>query len=303
MSIVQLCGSNFPNTGNAGCTDKSERGVERSIFLTTKSFQFDTYADFADASVWETGIKAGEIFPIQDVDSFEIQDEDVEKYQSDLGTEALTRYGNYRRLFNFNKNTCSMKALQGFSQQSVRVFYGDINGNIRAYSPDGTIVKGFDVDLIAVLKQTTIEAGGNVAMIPISIGEKNSRQWNTQGVLVNPTWEASDLVGLTDVVIEVVGTPTALELIVKVYSACGYTAAGAVKEIAIKGIDPVDIVVTKTSDSSVQTVAFTDNADGTYTGVGTAIESGDVDLKTPANQASTGLLIKSLGAATFTIPE
>ena len=300
MSIVQLCGTDFPNTGNAGCVDKSERGVERTIFLTTKSFQWDTLADFADLSVLEAAIKAKEVFPIQEVDSFEIQDEDAELHQSDLGAEALIRHGNYRRKFFFNKNTCSMKALQDFTQKSMRVVYADINGNIRGYSPDGTVVKGFDIDLLFVGKQTTPETGG-VSLIPIYIGEKNSRQWNTQGVLLNPTWEPSDLAGLTDVSVEVVGTPTATELIVKVYSACGYTSAGAVNEIAIKGIDPTDIVVTKTADSSTQTVAFTDNTDGTYTGVGTAIVAGEVNLKTPPNQSSTGLLIESLGAATFAI--
>jgi hypothetical protein len=140
------------------------------------------------------------------------------------------------------------------------------------------------------------------AWSPVSITEANSNQWNSYGTVILPDWVAEDLVGLANVVITVIGAPSATSLNISVGSPTGkIDADGAFEMIPISGIDPTDFVVVKASDGSSQTVSFTDNADGTYSGSGTAIEDGSVDIKPPETMASTGLLIESKGPTTFTI--
>ena len=137
---------------------------------------------------------------------------------------------------------------------------------------------------------------------PVSIIEKNSTQWNGHGISILPDWVAEDLRGLANVNITVSGTPTTTEIILAVGAPTGrLDDTGALETIAVTGIVTADFVVLKASDGSTQTVTFTDNGDGTYTGVGTGLATGTADLVAPSAMASTGLLIESTGAATVTI--
>ncbi len=139
------------------------------------------------------------------------------------------------------------------------------------------------------------------AWSPVTIIEKNSTQWNGHGISILPDWVAEDLRGLANVNVTVVGSPSSTEIILNVGAPTGrLDDQGAIETISVTGIVTADFKVL-TAAGATQTVVFTDNADGTYTGVGTALETGTANLVVPSAMASTGLLIESTGAATVTI--
>jgi hypothetical protein len=301
MAIVQQCGTSFSNTGNKGCIDKSDLAPIVGLIVTTEGFSFSSTANFATEATWEAGIKAGTVFPIPDVVEYDIEDEDTQLYESPLGKQTVTRKGNYRTKFRFNKNLCSVIALQSFSNQNARVFYVHDDGNISGYSPDGAEVKGFSLDLLYVEKQKKPEAG-TPGFVPVQVSEKNSKEWNEYGVLINPTWEAIDLRSLTDVDISVVGSPTSSLLTLQVVSTCGLTSAGVANTVTVAGILEADFLILNGSGAAQTTTGFTDNGDGTYTWTATAtIVTGTGNLVAPASLTSTKLMIESTGAASFTV--
>lgn len=299
MAIAPICSAVFGNLGSL-CTAQNGLTAATGIILTTDSFEFSSYTDFADQDKWEDAVKAKQIFPLNGIYEFDDNTEETSYYESPLGDEIKLRNGKYRFTFRFNLNLKIHQELQKFSSASLRYFRVDSDNNILGYSDDGTTVKGFTLKTFEAEKMMAATAD-TPAWSPIRVVESNSSQWNNFGIVVNPDWEAEGLAGLANVDLEVTGTPTATEIIVSVGSDVGLDSDGSVNSVAITGILTGDFVVLKASDGSTQSVVFTDNGDGTYTGVGTGLVTGTVNLASPSAMTSTGLLIESTGAASFTI--
>jgi len=151
-TITQLCVTTFNNTGNPVCYEKTELGVPVSLLITTDTFEFSTFSAFLLEAGYTTAIKAGTMLPVPGIQEFEDLSEDEEITDSALGGQSLTRLGNYRGNYYFNKNLCSAQALEGFTNKRARFFIVDSNNNVLGYSPDGTVVKGFSIDLLLARK-------------------------------------------------------------------------------------------------------------------------------------------------------
>ena len=300
MAVAKVCTSSFGNLGSL-CDAQNGMTAITGLILTTNDFEFASYTDFADQTKFEAAIKNKTMFPLMGALEYDDNTEETPDYESPLGVKLKLRDGKYSYKFRFNLSIEQHKELQKFSGGSLRYFLIDSTGNIYGYSDDGVTVKGFSISTFEAEKMTRASADAP-AWSSVSVTESNATQWNGFGVSILPDWVAEDLSGLANVNIGIVGTPTSTELVVSVGAPTGrINSDGSVQTVPITGIESGDFVVLKASDGSSQTVTFTDNDDGTYTGVGSGLETGTVNLKSPSLMSSGGTLIESTGAASFTV--
>ena len=297
--IAPICSSSFGNLG-AMCEAGNGLATATGIVLTTDSFSFANATEFATLSKWQDAVKAKQIFPLMGIMETDDNTEEVSYYESPQGSKVKLRDGKYIYTYKFYLSLAQHKELQKFSSAKLRYFIIDAKNQIRGYSPDGTEIKGYSIQTFEAEKMQPASAD-TPAFSPISIVEQNASQWNGFGAVISPNWEAEGLSSLTNVDLSIVGTPSATTIVVNVGAKIGLNPDGSDSLVAITGIAPADFVVLKATDGSTQTVTYVDNGDGTYTGTGTSLVSGSVNLKAPSAMASSGLLIESTGAVDFTI--
>lgn len=297
MAIAANCSSTFGNLG-AVCNSGNGFGVDVGIILTTDSFQFDTFTSFATNADYLTAIKAKQMFPLMDLQEIEDQTEETAYQTTSLGVDNRLRDGKYKFLYKFLLTLKQHQELQKFSAANLRYFRVDERNNILGYSPDGVTVKGFSISTFEAEKMG-IASADSVAYSPVKITESSPAQLNSFGLGITPTWEVTSLSSLTNVDIAVVGTATATEIVLNVGANVGLNPDGSPALIEITGLTSADFIV-KTTAGATQTVTFTDNNDGTYTGAGTGLSSGTADLVDPT-LLSDGLLIESTGSADVSI--
>ena len=297
--MAEICSTTFGNPG-VKCDKGDIRGVPVGLIFTTKTFSFGSFTDFADEAEWKTAIKEKNIFPISGILEFDDNTEETTYYTSPLGIKKFIRDGKYDLTFRFDAGLQQNKEMQKFSGAKIRAFILDSNGYVWGYSDDNTTVQGFSIANLKFENQkvTTADAPG---WTPCSITFANPREWNDYGVLLQPDFVVADLSSLSVVNISVVGTPSSTSLNIYVGAKTGvYDGTGAEVLIPIAGIASADFTVVKASDGTSQSVTFTSVGDGNYTGVGTGLVTGTVNLKAATAQ-SNDFLIESSGAASFTI--
>jgi hypothetical protein len=293
MATTKICSTSYGNLGSL-CDKGSGMTAITGMILTTDTFKFDAYTDFADETKYQDAIKAKQIFPLMDVLEYDDNTEETPYYESPLGVKIKLRNGKYIYTFRFNLNDTQHKELQKFSSANLRYFLVDSNGVIYGYSDDGVTVQGYSISTFEAEKQQRASAD-TPAWSPVSITEKNSVQFNQFKLSIQPDWVAEDLAGLANVNLTVVSS-SATEVILSVGAPTGkLNSDGSLQTIPITGILTADFTLTGGS------AVFTDNVDGTYTGVGTGITAGDANLVAPSAMTSTGLLIESTGAVPYTV--
>lgn len=258
--------------------------------ITTPGDYTIAAADAASVTKWQTDIllAAGAriyLWPQWAVNYENISEEQV------LEETALTaigvRPGQYRFRFMFRENLELHKAMYSHRGSSGRVFLIDNENKIICTSDDdGVTLKGLLVDNI-LTEKLFFNDGSAVSKTPVSIFLADNTDLDVRGFMIEGTSFINSLVPLTSVVLAVVGTPTATEIIVSVKS--------ALDNVPIIGFVTADYVV---SEGSVSGVTEPDS-DGIYTIAGTAFATGAVNLVTAATLTIQGY--ESSGAATVTI--
>lgn len=276
-------------TGEKYCSRSSIIKDPTAIILAKDSVSF-TAEEFLVKANWLTKINSEDIFPIKDLREF--TDNSTDPVYKDYADDSrvFIRQGKYRFDAMFNKNEEQKKQLQNFKDfnQGVFLVYGDI---IRGRTTDGgTTIKPIRLEELVVGKEI-MNPTSEVPMIPIHVDLRDYRDINEYDYAREMSWDVSDLDGLTEVDLAVVGTPTSSEIVVSVYG----TAYG--NNYPITGIAEADF----STDVTASATGFTDNGDGTYTFAGTGFASGTINLQAPSSMTTTTLLIKSSGAATVTI--
>jgi len=300
MAFGTVCTTNTALTGLGSCERNNSFGSEAGLALALDSQFFATKASFATQADWLAAIKAEQIFPITNIVEVEHTDQEPSYYESPKGDQVLLRQGNYRAKYKLNIPFCLHQRLQAFRNSKIRLYKIDENGNIYGTSPEGTTVRGFQVQLINPEKMIFAKPD-SPAFSVITINEKDSKEWNENGVYVNPTWDALALEGINPVTLST-SAVSALSITVKVVAICGLTAAGAVNEMPITGLVAADFLFYKASDGTAQTpTGVVDNLNGTYTAAFAALVTGTVTLKAPAALSDATILIKSSGAASYTV--
>lgn len=296
MSVQYVNSSSYANLGNTSDRNDNEMVAIDGLVLLTDNFA-NNAATMALEDTWIAGVRSKDVFPLINLDSYEDQSSDDTIYEASSGRRKLLKRGKKRYMFQFDIPLAVHKKLhQSFNNANLR--YAVIrDGRICLYNDGGTL-KGFKTSMINIGSMKEVPADGSTpGFTPIYLDMDNYREWDMYGDFFQPSWEPNDLEPLHDVIIEVQGTPTDSEVILKVYSNGGIDADGAVKERLVKGIEEADW-----STGFGTATAYTDNGDGTYTFTSSAaFSTGSANLVDPTAMVSEGLLIQSTGAATVTI--
>lgn len=306
MSIVRgICVTTSDNVGleNIGRTGCDKYNPFRSIagvIFTTSDFQFEDAEAMAVKANWVTGIKSGSVIPLMDLNTYTDESLEPTYNESERQKRTFTRQGDYRHMYSWNLPFDVHKKFQSFRNANVRVFLVDEGGMIFGTNT-GTALQGFSISMINPLKMNFMAAGADTpSLSSVAVDYNDESEWNKYGVAIAPSWSTSDLEPLVDVSLEVVGTPSATSVVVRVYSTPGYANDGTVAKRAIAGIVQADFTV---SLGAGTVTSITDNEDGTYTIAGTSLATGTVDLVAPTAATSDfgSLIFISTGAVAVTI--
>lgn len=297
MAVKKICSSSY---GNLGSLCDAQNGITAitGMILMTDSFQFDSYTDFADKTVWETAIKNKQIFPLMGALEYDDNTEETVYYDSPLGVKIKLRNGKYAYQFRFNLSLTQHQELQKFSSANLRYALVDSDGSIFCYSDDDTTVKGFSISTFEAEKMVRASAD-QPAWSPVTIIEKNSTEWNGFGIQITPDWVAEDLQGLANVNLALI-SQVENDPYFATFSILAPTGKlnsdGSKQTVPITGVPQADISLTLAPGSTNAIVGLTDNGDGTYV-LETSTYSPDdlINLVEPSAMTSTGLLIESAG--------
>lgn len=297
MTVAKVTAESYDNLGRKGTRQDNELVAIDGLILTTADFDA-SIANLAIEKTWTDGIKAGQVFPINGVDSYEDQSSEDTIYEAPSGRRKLLKRGKTRYMFQLDVPFSVHRTLQ-LSYNNADLRYFPIRDGKICFYNDGGTAKGFSTSMVNIGRMKEVPADGSTpAFTPLYLDMDNYRQWDMYGETLEPTWNVNDLEPLIDVVLKVVGTPTASEVVIGVYASDGYDSDGTVKEVYVKGIVQADFDISGVGTAT----GFTDNADGTYKFTSSsAFSTGDVNLVAPASMASGGLLIKSTAAVTVTI--
>lgn len=294
MAISKIVTNSYDSLGTRGTRKDNEMTAEVALWLAVPGFE-PTPTQLADEDYIDAAIKAENLFPIPGIDGYETRDKEDTIYESPAGNEKLLKHGKRRKTYQLDIPLAVHRALQSYSNGDLKQYRIHDDGKISFFYSGGKAL-GFTTSMINVGMMKDVPADGSTpAFTPMMIDLSNWREWDINGDVVTPTWEAASKEGLIPVTLEVVGTPSATSVVVRVYANDGFDEVGAVKKTLFKGIVVSDFVQT------FGTATMVDNADGTYTFSGTGFTTGTINLKTPSAMVSEGLLIKSDGAATVTI--
>lgn len=284
MTAYRVCATTsdtvgLPNLGRAGCQKTNPfKGIAGVIF-TTDDFSIDDMEDMALSATFTDGVKAGTVIPMPNLITY--TDESVEPtyYESERQKRTITRQGDYRHTYTWNLPFDVHKKLQSLRNAAIRVFIFDEDNNLYGTNT-GTAIKGFSTSMVNPLKMNFMAAGADTPSLSgLVIDYNNEQEWNTYGVTIKPSWLVSDLVPMTDVYMEVVGTATASLVKIRVYTNAGYATDGSVAKVGLGGIVQADFALDLTGAAS----GFTDHADGTYTFAGSTFATGTITLSPPAD--------------------
>ena len=307
MTVAKVTSTSYGNLGIKGTRMDNEMTAITGVILSTPAF-IDSIADIAKEATWIAGVKAGTVFPLTGLDSYEDQSSDDTIYESPLQKRKLLKRGKKRFMFQLDAPFSVHRTLQEYFNNADLTIWIIRDGKLCFYNHNGQ-AEGFGTSMMNIGMMKEVPADGSTpAFTPLYIDINNYREWDMYGEFLEMSWNIDGLKSLTDVEIEVVGTPGATSIVVKVYAADGYDSAGAVKEVLINGLVVGDFKATKTNgddQTSALNTRTNETGTGTYTIACTGLANGSIDLKLPANMTSGvagDLLIKSTGAATITIP-
>ena len=287
------------NLGKTGCSQINPFKALAGVIFTTDDFSLADGTDLATSAALIAGIKSGTVIPMPNLNTYTDESVDPTYNESDRQKRTLTRQGDYRHVYSWNLPFDIHKKLQSFRGANIRVFLFDEEGNFHGTNT-GTAIKGFSVSMVNPLKMNFMAAGADTPSLSrVAIDYNNEQEWNKYGYTQSLSWDVSTLQPLVDVSLEVVGTPSASSVTVRVYSTPGYASDGTVAKRGISGIVPADFTLSLTGSAS----GMTDNGDGTYTFAGSAFATGTINLVSPSAAASEydTLIPISTGAVTVTI--
>ena len=281
------------NTGRQYCTKDSKLGDPIGIILALDGSENEfNAANFLLEATYNTAINARTLFPIIPIEDFVDNSEEAVYFTYPSGNRKLVSKGKYMFSFGFNVNECIKKEFFDFDGFSQKIFLLYNDNIVRGRTTDsGVTIKGIRVKRMNVNKEKQ-HAFGETPMIYLDVDLEDYKDINQYDYAMEMAWEVSELDGLTEVDLSIVGTPSATSLVVGVNATC----YGESKPIT--GLAFIDFNISGTGTLGV-VGGFADNGDGTYTFVTVGLVNGDfVNLDAPSTFADTDLFVISSGALT-----
>lgn len=278
-------------TGGRFCTPGNPEGTPTGIAFAKDTFEMTEESFLLEATL-NAAVKSENFFPINGKGLFK-------GFEINNAESLLHEFGNRTRSFMEQKvlrfvavldpNEAQEKQLKKFhnSTHEVYIFYDTI---VRGRTPDsGTTIKGLRTTGIYVETGDFNLSDGTKGTMRISVDLLTEKDKSEYGYSREVAWDLFELDGLTEVDLETVGTPTALEIVVDVFA----ESNGNKKPIA--GLIDDDFAIVGTG--TITTVA--EGIDGRYTFVTVGLANDDtIDLVSPATISVDDYFIKSAGALT-----
>jgi hypothetical protein len=288
MSFYINCQTRVKNTGiSQFCADM---GAIAGYILTPPDFSLPE-ADARTKSNWESAIadeRGSRIYPFPQVLGMTDNSEDTQFEELALGN-VFIRDGKYNLQFMHESSRYKNAVLKSHSLQSVGVLFIDLQGRVHGIKTSDGEIKALNLQQF-VVEKPTLNNGSDAAyksrVTMIFVGEEFE---SNPAVLAGLDFNPLDLEGLTDVDLEVVGTPSGTEIQVQINSA--FTG------------DPVNFELSdfeKTDSSGAsETIDSVTAEDGLHTITGTSFTTGQLNLVKPSEMTTTGY--ESTGPVEITI--
>ena len=281
------------NTGQQYCTKDAIFGDPIGMILALDGSANEFTADnFLLEATWETAINARTIFPIMNLKGFTDNSTDATWKEYPNQDRKLINQGKYRFAFEYNVNEDVKKELFDFQGFSQKVFFLYNDNVIRGRTTDsGVTIKGMRIESLTIHKEKQ-NPSGETPMLVVEVDMKDYKDMNQYDYAMEMSWEVGELDGLTEVDLAANGATSAIAIPFTVYA----TAYGEDKPIT-------GITFAMITYSGAGEATLTDNGDGSYILVGSGMDSGDLNLATPAVMGAIDgdLFIISSGALSITI--
>jgi len=277
-------------TGGKYCTSGNPEGVPTGIAFAKTSFEMTATSFLLEATL-TAAVKAENFFPINGKNLFK-------GFENNNAESLIHEFGNRSRSFMDQKvlrfivildpNEEQEKQLKKFhnSNHEVYLFYDTI---IRGRTPDsGVTIKGLRTTGIYVETGDFNMPDGTKGTMRIMVDLLTEKDKSEYGYSREIAWDLFTLDGLTEVDLEQVGTPTATEIVIDVYSESNGN------QTAIEGLVAADFAIVGTG-----TISSVTEVSGRYTLVTVGLINGDtIDLVAPASISVADYFIKSSGVLT-----
>lgn len=196
----------------ADCREGNSYVLMKGLFFTIPGYQHSSKADAGDDDVWNQGVIDKEIFPVHNIKEVEDLSTDDARYESPGGDLKTLFKGKRRFKVSFDLTLDQHKVLRQYGGKNFRLFWYDVNNNILGTSPNGTIVRGFDVSFIDVEK-LPVPTADTPMFTKLEIQLEYYDELDDSGVTIIPTqgaaadkWYPRDITSMTKVTVEQIGT-------------------------------------------------------------------------------------------------
>ena len=274
-------------TGQNYCDKNSRFGKPTGIMFAIDG-NTNTAANFLLEATWDDDVEAQQVFPLQNMKSFEDLSTEPTYKDYDDGSRRLMEQGDYRFAAHFDLNECVKKQLLNFRgfQEGIYLVYGDV---IRGRTVDDG-VNIVPIRLAAVnIEKATLPTMSDTEVIKVVIDLKSDKDLNEYDFSRKMAWDVDDVDGLTVVALEEVEASTATAVIVDVYSDCG----GQTKQIS--GLDTLTTGWVIVGSGTFVSATESATVRGRYTIVtsGFVPATDTINLGAPSDRADTVKVISS----------
>ncbi|RLA04535.1 MAG: hypothetical protein DRQ45_00605 [Gammaproteobacteria bacterium] len=260
--FIDSCSSATQSQLNTGAGTECLEGVTTRLALAKTLHRFTDLDDFKLQATWDTAIESKDIVPLYGV--YEVASANVEAVKYESGNfSAVTKNEIKKMTSESYLSICSHKALKSYENSGyTQVYEITENGEILGvYDSDGIQVKGQDITEFEVaIRERAVNDKVPYSMVTITFRDFN--EFEDNGIIIKPSWDANVLNGIFEVSLEIVSA-SATEIVVSATLGCGSEPAVSL-ELAYW-----DLATTQTIDSSTYD-ALTEH----YTLGGVALVSG-----------------------------
>lgn len=294
--MADSCGNTSLNP-NVPCEQLD--GQYKKPFLHTEDFSFADQDAAKLKATWDAGIQAGTIIPLPNLFSTESQDSGAAYDSSPLGDITVSN-GTISFMFMIAANTELYKKLSSYAGRSdLRLSIGTATAKVKMLKNSDDTLTGFGIGLLNV-ENPTLNDGSAAEKAPIKITLDDITEFRDNAVVFKPSFNINRLKALSDVEIEITGTPSATTITFKVNKFSDnddVKAANPVYGLVDSDLSLLDAAGTAQTIGGLS--GGTVSEAGVYTLTGTGLVTGTLNLKDPAIMTTTGY--SSVGAATVTI--
>lgn len=294
--MADSCGNTSFNP-NVPCEQLD--GQYKKLFLLTSDFSFTDQDAAKLKATWDTGIQEGKIIPFPNLFSTESQDSGAAYDSSPLGDITVSN-GTISMMFMIAANNELYKKIESYSgRKDLTLAIGTASGKVKLLKNSDDTLAGFDIGLLNV-ENPTLNDGSVAEKAPVKITLDDISQFRQSAVVFKPDFNVNRLNALSDVELEIVGTPNATTIEFKVNKFSDNDDIKAANPVY--GLVETDLTLLDATGTA-QTISGlsggTVGTGGVYTITGSGLVTGTLNLVDPSLMTTTGY--SSIGAVAVTI--